>query len=72
MFKHLASVVAIFALVVLLTPGHAVAGASASAPSKYAQTKQVVAARQVRHVRTTQFGISEYSSSSVKTTSPRR
>jgi hypothetical protein len=73
MFKCVAAVFGMFAIAAaLLAPGRADAGASASAPSKYAQTKQVVAAHQVRHVRRTDFGISEYSSSSVRTTAPRR
>lgn len=58
----------------LLVPGRAEAGASASAASKYGHTSQVAAAAQVRtvrHARTPNFGITEYSSSS-RTASPGR
>ena len=56
----------------LLPSGGAEAGASASAPSKYARTSQVAAVdqvRTVRHARKANFGITEYSSSSVRTPS---
>jgi hypothetical protein len=56
----------------LLASGRAEAGASASAPSKYANTSQVAAVRQVRtnrQPRSSDFGITEYSSSSTKTPS---
>jgi hypothetical protein len=73
MFKFVASVFGIFAVAAaVLTPGRADAGASASAPSKYAQTKQIVATHEVRHLRSTDIGITEFSSSSAKATSPRR
>ena len=58
----------------LLVSGRAEAGASASAASKYGHTSQVAAVSQVRtvrHARTPNFGISEYSSSS-RTASPGR
>ena len=52
------------------------AGASASAPSKYSQTKPVSAvhvASSSRHIRSTGSEITEYSSSSAKTSSvPKR
>jgi hypothetical protein len=53
----------------LLAPYRAEAGASASAPSKYRQTSQVVAVDQVRtnrQARKPDFGITEYSSSSTR------
>jgi hypothetical protein len=54
----------------------AVAGASASAPSKYSQTKPVSTvhvASTNRHIRTAGSDITEYSSSSAKTSSvPKR
>jgi hypothetical protein len=56
----------------LLASGRAEAGASASAPSKYANTSRVAAVRQVRtnrQPRSSDFGITEYSSSSTKTPS---
>ena len=49
------------------------AGASASAPSKYSQTKPVHVASTSRHVRSAGSEITEYSSSSAKTSSvPKR
>jgi hypothetical protein len=54
----------------LLLAQPASAGASASAPSKYGQSHQVVAAHQVRHSVKTDYPITEYSSSSA--TSPRK
>ena len=56
----------------LLVSGRAEAGASASAPSKYTNTSQVAAVHQVRtnrQPRTSDFGITEYSSSSARTPS---
>jgi hypothetical protein len=56
----------------LLISGRAEAGASASAPSKYAHTTQVATVNQVptkRQVRKPEFGITEYSSSSARTPS---
>ncbi|WP_426609662.1 hypothetical protein [Bradyrhizobium sp. McL0616] len=48
------------------------AGASMSAPSKYSGNQQVVVAHQARRPHKTDFAITEYSSSSAKTTSPKR
>ncbi|MBR1136458.1 MAG: hypothetical protein E6614_08775 [Bradyrhizobium sp.] len=48
------------------------AGASASAPSKYSQSHQVVVAHQVLHPVKTDYPITEYSSSSAKKMSPRK
>lgn len=59
-----------FATLLLAQP--ASAGASASAPSKYSQNRQVVVAHQTRQPQKTDFAITEYSSSSAKTTSPKR
>jgi hypothetical protein len=59
-----------FATLLLAQP--ASAGGSVSAPSKYSPNRQVVVAHQVRQPQKTDFAITEYSSSSAKTTSPRR
>jgi hypothetical protein len=59
-----------FAALLLAQP--ASAGGSVSAPTKYSGHQQVVAAHQVRQSHKTDFAITEYSSSSAKTTSPRR
>jgi hypothetical protein len=59
-----------FAALLLAQP--ASAGGSVSAPSKYSPNRQVVVAHQVRQPQKTDFAITEYSSSSAKTTSPRR
>jgi hypothetical protein len=54
--------------VALLVSGRAEAGASASAPSKYAaHTTQVAAVQTHRHVQRSDFAITEYSSSSART-----
>jgi hypothetical protein len=71
MYKNLASIIGTLAIVsaALLASSHAEAGASASAPSKYAYTTQVAAAHQVRadrQARRSDFPITEYSSSSAK------
>ena len=53
----------------LLTFDRAEAGASASAPSKYSNATKVATvsqARTTRHTRSSDFGITEYSSSSAK------
>jgi hypothetical protein len=73
MYKSLAATgtLAILAAA-LLASGRAEAGASASAPSKYTNTSQVAAVRQVRTnrpPRSSDFGITEYSSSSARTPS---
>jgi hypothetical protein len=68
MYKSLASIAGTFVILAaaLMVSGRAGAGASASAPSKYAHTSQIAAARQVRTdrpARRPDFGITEYSSS---------
>jgi hypothetical protein len=58
----------------LLVSGRAEAGASASAPSKYAHATHVATVHHVRtdrQARRTDFGISEYSSSSARTHAPK-
>jgi hypothetical protein len=73
MYKCLATVSATLAILAaaLLVSGRAEAGASASAPSKYGRTSQVAVyqVRKDRPVRRPAFGITEYSSSSVRTPS---
>jgi hypothetical protein len=76
MYKCLATIAVTFAMLAaaLLASDRAVAGASASAPSKYGRTSQVVAVHQMRtnrQPRSSDFGITEYSSSSAKTASHR-
>jgi hypothetical protein len=71
MYKCLATITGTLAILAaaLLASDRAEAGASASAPSKYAHTSQVAAVYQVRtnrHARNREFGITEYSSSSAK------
>jgi len=67
----LAGAVAIAAASLLLAKP-AFAGGSVSAPSKYGQSHQVVAAHQVRHPQRIDYPITEYSSSSAKTSVPHR
>jgi hypothetical protein len=58
----------------LLVSGRADAGASASAPSKYGHTNQVATAYPAsgkRQPRGSEYGITEYSSSSARPASPR-
>lgn len=58
-----------------LVSGRAEAGASASAPSKFAKATETAAVSQAgtgRHVRHQTFGITEYSSSSATHHSPNR
>jgi hypothetical protein len=57
----------------LSTFDRAEAGASASAPSKYSNATQVAAASQTRnrHTRSSDFAITEYSSSSARNTTPK-
>ena len=71
MYKSLATIAGTLAILAaaLLTSGRAEAGASASAPSKYGRTSQVAAGdlvRTNRQARKPDFGITEYSSSSVR------
>jgi hypothetical protein len=73
MYKSLAATGTLAILAAALpASGRAEAGASASAPSKYAHTSQVAAVHQVRtnrQPRSSDFGITEYSSSSARTPS---
>jgi hypothetical protein len=67
-FATIAATLAILSVAVLVSDS-AQAGASASAPSKYNHTSQVAAAQQAnRQAHRNDFGITEYSSSSAKTT----
>jgi hypothetical protein len=59
------------AAISLLVAPPAVAGASASAPSKYSQGKQVVAVHHTSLTRPTGQSVTEFSSAS-KTSSPKR
>jgi hypothetical protein len=70
--KYFAVAASALLLATLLIPNSARAGASASAPSKYAQNRQPAAAHQPRQAHRNDFVINEYSSSSAKTTSPKR
>jgi hypothetical protein len=68
MYKSLASIIGTFVILAaaLMVSGRADAGASASAPSKYAHTSQIPAVHQVRtdrQARSPDFGVTEYSSS---------
>jgi hypothetical protein len=76
MYKCLATITATLAVLAaaLLVSGRAEAGASASAPSKYANRNQVAAVHQLRTNRQAQrsdFAITEYSSSSARTHAPK-
>jgi hypothetical protein len=66
-----ASIIVSFALLAaaLLVSGRAEAGASASAPSKYTHSSQVVThqAPAIRQARKSDYPITEYSSSSFRT-----
>jgi hypothetical protein len=70
--KFLAAAAGALLAATLLIPNSAQAGASASAPSKFAQNRQPAAVHQPRQAHRNDFVINEYSSSSAKTTSPRR
>jgi hypothetical protein len=68
MYRSLASIIGTFAILAaaLMVSGRADAGASASAPSKYAHTSQIAAVHKVRtdrQARRPDFGITEFSSS---------
>ena len=76
MYKRLATVTGVLAIIAaaVLATGRAEAGASASAPSKYANTSQVPTVyqtRTVRQARRSDFPITEYSSSSARNPSRR-
>jgi hypothetical protein len=69
MYKHLATIAGTLAILfgTLLVSDPAGAGASASAPSKYSHASQVAATQQSnRQTHRNDFGITEYSSSSKK------
>jgi hypothetical protein len=71
MSKYLATIAGTLAILsgTLLVSDRAEAGASASAPSKYNRANQLAAAQQSnRQAHRNDFGITEYSSSSAKTT----
>ena len=72
MYKHLATIAGTLAILsgTLLVSDAAQAGASASAPSKYNNASQVATAQQSnRQAHRNNFGITEYSSSSAKSSS---
>jgi hypothetical protein len=74
MLKCLATITGAVAILgaALLSTGSAEAGASASAPSKYTSKSHLAAVHQVRtnrQARSSDFGITEYSSSSARTPS---
>ena len=74
MYKHLATIAGTLAILsgALLVSGRAEAGASASAPSKYQHANQLASTQQTnRQARSSDFGITEYSSSSAKNASQR-
>ena len=68
MYKYLATIAGTLAIlsVALLVSHRAEAGASASAPSKYARAHHVDSHQTVRQAGRTDFGITEYSSSSAR------
>jgi hypothetical protein len=77
MYNRLATITGTFAILAaaLLAPGRADAGGATSAPSKYAHASQLATAHQVsttRQTRRTDFAITEYSSSSAKSSVPHR
>ena len=73
MYKYIATIAGTLAILsgALLVSDRAEAGASASAPSKYNHANQVAAqqAQTNRQTRSTDFGITEYSSSSARKSS---
>ena len=69
MYKYLATIAGALVILsgALLVSDRAEAGASASAPSKNTHASQLAAAQQTnRQARSSDFGITEYSSSSAK------
>ena len=66
MSKFVVTVAGTLAAVALLASHPAQAGASASAPSKYSASHQVTSTHVTRTARGSNFGITEYSSSSAK------
>ena len=72
MYRYLATIAGTLAILSgsLLISDRAEAGASASAPSKYSRANQLAAAQQTnRQAHRNDFGITEYSSSSAKSSS---
>jgi len=77
MCKSLVAMTAALAVMLLgsLVSDHAQAGGATSAPSKYNNTSRAASLEQVRHhqrVQTADFGITEFSSSSAKSSVPKR
>jgi hypothetical protein len=68
MYKYLATIAGTLAIFsgALLVSDRAEAGASASAPSKYARAHHIDSHQTVRQAGRTDFGITEYSSSSAR------
>src|ERR1700680_1649265 len=68
MYKYLATIAGTLAILsgALLVSHRAEAGASASAPSKYARANQLASQQTVRQAGRNDFGITEYSSSSAR------
>jgi hypothetical protein len=66
MYKAIVGTLAIVAAATLVSSGVEAGGGSASAPSKYGHSNQVAAVQTQRAVRTSDFPITEYSSSSAK------
>jgi hypothetical protein len=68
MYKSLATIAGAITLLsgALLVSDRAEAGASASAPSKYARNNQTSTHQTVRQAGRNEFGITEYSSSSAR------
>jgi hypothetical protein len=66
-YLTIGKLVILAAALVILASGRAEAGASASAPSKYARSSQMAAHHQTGHkTAKNDFGITEYSSSSAR------
>ena len=75
MFKNLLTVTAAIACMGLFAAGSASAGSSVSAPSKYRNATRVASVDQVRthrQARSSDFGITSFSSSSAKSSVPKR
>ena len=74
MYKHLATIAGTLAILsgALLVSDRAEAGASASAPSKYSRAQNAASNQTVRQAGRNDFGITEYSSSSVRNRSQPR
>jgi hypothetical protein len=74
MYKYLAATAGTIAILsaAVLTSNHAVAGGSASAPSKYAHANRVASQQAQSQLVRSDFAITEYSSSSAKRRSQQR